>query len=185
MGGAAAERRLRARLPLRLQRAPRAQRGEQARGDLRVRRIERQHDFGEQFITRAVDPIELRLVGAEAADQGAHAIGIAQRESMMAHQAAHTRQGLFLGNMRLQDEPFVEDQRIGGMGAGEGLERMFARASPASARARRERRNVRSCCWRRPTDAGRAARPPPLCRRRASTAPHCAGRGARRSRRPD
>ena len=31
--------------------------------------------------------------------------------------------------MRLQDEPFVEDQRIGGMGAREGLERMFARLS--------------------------------------------------------
>ena len=36
--------------------------------------------FGEQFVAGAVGAIELRLVGAKAADQGTHPIGIAERK---------------------------------------------------------------------------------------------------------
>ena len=50
--------------PMRLERTPGAQRGQQARRDLRIGRIERQHDLGEQVEPRAVRAVELRLVGA-------------------------------------------------------------------------------------------------------------------------
>ena len=53
------------------ERTPGAQRGQQARGDLRIGRIELQHDVGEQLVAGAVGAVELRLVGGEAADQRA------------------------------------------------------------------------------------------------------------------
>ena len=59
-----------------LERPPRAHRGQQPRGDLRVGRVEVEHDLFEELIARAVGAVELRLIGGEPADQRPHAIGV-------------------------------------------------------------------------------------------------------------
>src|ERR1700726_2389716 len=71
-GGDAAQRRLGAGAPARLERAPALEGGEEARGDLRVFRIERERRLGEEVVAGAVRPVELGLVGMrEGADERA------------------------------------------------------------------------------------------------------------------
>ena len=87
-----------------------------------LRRVERDDHLLEKRETRAVGAVELRVVGGESADQRPHAIRVGHRESAMAHQRPHAVERLALGDLRLQREPLVEDQRLHRVAAAERVE---------------------------------------------------------------
>src|SRR6266567_8423649 len=76
-GGDAAQGRFGAGAPARLERAPALERGEEARGDLRVFPIERERGLGEEVVAGPVRPVELGLVELrEGADERAQPVGV-------------------------------------------------------------------------------------------------------------
>src|SRR3974390_674743 len=65
----AAERSCRLGTPFRFHRAPAPERGRHARGDLRILRVEREDDVGDEVIAFAIGAIELRRIAVrEGAD---------------------------------------------------------------------------------------------------------------------
>src|ERR1700727_3557012 len=107
-----------------LERAPGSHCGEEPRRDLRIGRIESYHHLFKQSKARAVGSVELSLVGAEPANQRAHPIWIGEREAVVVHEPAHPLERLALGDLRLQREPFVEDERLRRVTPANRLERM-------------------------------------------------------------
>ena len=133
----------------------------------------------DEIVARAVGAVELRRVGAEPADQRPHPVGIGERERMVRHQAAHALQRPAFGDLRLQGEPFVENERFGGEAAREGLERVLAPRARNGRRSSPARRAAPSCCRPRRTGDARARRlRPPRPATNIASAP------LRRARRP-
>ena len=68
----------------RLEHAPALERREQPRRELRILGVDRQHVVDDEVVARAIGAVELLLVRQrEGVDQGAHAIGIGEREGGM------------------------------------------------------------------------------------------------------
>ena len=115
----------RLRAPLGFERAPGAECAHQPSGDLRILRIEFEHDIGDEIVARAVEAVELGMVGLrERPDQRAHPVRVGHREERMRGERLYAIERRRLGNGRLQGEPFVDDQRIVGIARIEIVERV-------------------------------------------------------------
>ena len=156
------QRRLRELAAMVFKHAPALEGGQKPRRDLRVLRIERQHDAGDELIAAAVAGIETRLIaGGEGADQRAHAVRIAEREGGMVHEACGSASSVSPArDHRLQREPFVDDQSLARVAAVEGLEaRRRARRPGVCASA--PRAAISSVMVSAVSNCRAASRPPP------------------------
>ncbi len=90
-----------------LQRAPGAERGRHARRQLRILRIEREDDVGDEVVAGAVGAIELGRIGlGKGADQSAHAVRLANERAGCAVAKGAMGQRIGVRCRGLQREPF-------------------------------------------------------------------------------
>src|SRR5512139_88710 len=95
--------------------APAVHHARQARGQLRVHRVELEQPVGPEHVARGVAAVEgTGVVHAQRVDQAARAVGVGQREVRMLEQRLGAREDLavVLGRQRLQREPLVDDERL-------------------------------------------------------------------------
>ena len=82
---------------------------------------------GQKLVARSVGTVELGLIVLrKAADQGAHAVRIGERERLMPGERLDAVERRGFGNRGLQRQPFVDDQRIARIAAVEIVERGLA-----------------------------------------------------------